>query len=282
MRCASGRRSGSGTAAGFGERSGRLCGADALGRSEAKSVAGALQRPTPASWRRCGAPTQRRDVRHEAHPRGAPDQPAKFVTRVVLKSEIDQFDQDMFNRLRQATTGPGRSIEAVVAYGSWQAFRSEMDATTRGARPDARAAGRDGLLLSWDLLVPDDPDLTDHELLSKLVELRQDRTFAEHLSAFHDYRRRLADRLIDPEAARAEIGRRLDDYNSKLKDRSRLQIARTIVTYVAIAAPLVDLIAPAWAPPAVSRSVWLRNLGRTGRPFRATMTATDLSRSSTT
>lgn len=177
------------------------------------------------------------------------DTPAKYLTRSVISSIIEEADNELIDKIRRLPLRPSTRVETAVAYGSCRAFREDiLPAPNRfadqGTQPENGGRG-DALLLSWDFFVPDDPDLSDIEILSKVVtKLAVDREFNEHRRVFNDLRRRLSASGADPLTARAEIEKRLAAYNRILQSISRLQTARMVLTYAAIAAPLADFLVP--------------------------------------
>jgi hypothetical protein len=175
------------------------------------------------------------------------DTPAKYMTRVVITSIIEEADNELVNNIRRLSLPITTQIETVVAYGSLEAFKIEN--LDRQVSPADRSFGTqnqgDALLLSWDFFVPEDQNLSDIRLLEKLVDkIEKDTEFRDHRRAFNELRRSLSNGRASPQEAMAEIERRLVDYNRLLRSIGQLNTARTVLTYAAIAAPLVDFIAP--------------------------------------
>jgi hypothetical protein len=176
---------------------------------------------------------------------GSPqDMPLKYLTRAVLSSIVEEADSELVGKIRGLPLS--REIESVVAYGSLRSFEEDaFPSSTGSADVKTGTDGNDALLLSWDFFVPEDPDLSDVEVLTRIInKLENDREFAEHRTAFNDLRRRLVKGGVEPLSARAEIQERLTAYNGILRSISRLQTARTVLTYAAIAAPLADFLVP--------------------------------------
>lgn len=177
----------------------------------------------------------------------AQDTPAKYLTRAVISSIVEEADNELVNKIRRLPLLLSTQIETVVAYGSYHAFQEDAYWSNNPAdkETEAEKGSGDALLLSWDFFVPEDPDLSDIEILAKVVrKLEVDQEFNEHRRAFNELRRRLSASGIDPLMARAEIEKRLAAYNRILQSISRLQMARTVLTYAAIAAPLADFLLP--------------------------------------
>ncbi len=175
------------------------------------------------------------------------DSPAKWMTRVVMKNIIDEADEELVQKIRRLSLGIPKHIETAVAYGSLKAFNDENSAQGASSPHESPEGGNpsDVLLLSWDFFVPEDQDLSDIQLLEKLVEkIAKDSEFREHREAFNALRRSLSNGTATPQQAVREIERRLIDYNRILRSIGRLNTARTVLTYAAIAAPLADFIAP--------------------------------------
>jgi hypothetical protein len=219
--------------------------------------------------------------------RNAPrDTPAKYLTRAIIENIIEEADNELVEHIRSLPLRPSTRIEPVVAYGSYSTFEEDTLHSPSGTTNNqAKPKESDALLLSWDFWVPEEPDLSDTEILAKIVtKLNNDRAFAEHRAVFNDLRRRLAAGGVDPLTAKVEIERRLVDYNRILKSTSVLQTARTVLTYAAIAAPLADVIVPflgtgsgvAWGLASQTWSSWAigfgcdrRNYGRDVREIFA-------------
>ena len=179
------------------------------------------------------------------HIRGAPpDTPARVLTRDVLRNELnDAEDEELFKKIRDLPIPPAMKIEAVTAYGSLAQFRQDVDAQTAGGGAP-QAEPRDALLLTWDVFVPEDTDLSDFQLLEKIVKLNENAEFVEHRARFQVLRREMLARKLDPLAAKVEIETRLALYNGILKSITAWQRARRFLTYAAAGVQLIDFVAP--------------------------------------
>lgn len=172
------------------------------------------------------------------------DQPAKYVTRMVLANKLnEQADDDLYRKVRDIVgIDPTAEIEAVVGYGSYQKFREEVPIDETQA-PN-RAVGDTALLISWEFLVPEDSDLTDAELLERAAKLSRKSEFRDSRRQFHEWRRKLIAKGVSVEAALSEMNRCLAVYND-IVDKTRLRSrALTALQVAAVAAPLADLALP--------------------------------------
>ncbi len=174
-----------------------------------------------------------------------PDQPAKHVTRKVLAKKIkdplsEQEDEALYRRIKALDIDPTAEIETVVGYGSYTKFKEEVPVDEKQAPV---APGQDAaFLFRWEFLVPADSDLTDLELLRRAVKLSRKSEFRDSRREFHDWRRKLIDKKVSIEAARAEMDRCLAVYNSIVAEadfRSRVSTALQVLTATAAAADLL-------------------------------------------
>jgi hypothetical protein len=171
------------------------------------------------------------------------DTPAKVITRGSLKNELDAEDEHLVQIIRDLPIPPVTKIEAVTAYSSYAKFRKDVAASAvAGTQGDADP--RDALLLTWDVFIPEDTNLSDVQMLQKIVKLNENPEFVEHRTAFQVFRRELLAKNVDLFAAKLEIEERLAAYNGILKSVSRVRKARTFLTYAAIGVQLMDFVRP--------------------------------------
>src|SRR5207249_4350453 len=110
------------------------------------------------------------------------DQLAHFTSREILVDMSNmKHDTEIFMGL------PPVRVDAVVAYGSYSAFKRENDVGVAAPGP----APQNNLLnlFGWQFLVPKDSKRSDDEILKQAVELANTEEARQHRQAFHRWRR---------------------------------------------------------------------------------------------
>ncbi len=170
------------------------------------------------------------------------DQPSRYLTRSVLVDVLERDDDALYREIKARDIDPAADIEVVVGYGSYEKFKRELSLDIEDKpRPEAAEGS---LVLGWDFLVPEDSDLGDVELLGRAVRLARKDEFRASRREFHAWRRRLAERKVGAEAARAELQRCLKVYGeivAKSELRHRVLTALQVSTIVA---PAADFLVP--------------------------------------
>jgi hypothetical protein len=160
--------------------------------------------------------------------RNDPDSPAFHVTRMILEGLANDLPKEVW-------------AEAVPAYPSYFRFRAEG----RSATPPNVEKGPSAAVFGWKFHVPDDPKLSDLELLREVAALSVDVDFRRKRQAFHDWRRNLKG-VPDKHALEA-----FRTYLAEYTEQTRRLRIRTTVKYgfaiAALAAPIAPLIVPAAA-----------------------------------
>ena len=173
--------------------------------------------------------------------RSFPDTPAKSLSRSMLKSEIDAVDDVITDRIRWLPIAQGFKIETVAAYGSFAPFQQ---AAERPQPVQPYGDPRKTMLLTWDFFVPDDSNLTDLQLLERVVKLNDNAEFVEHRHAFQRLRNELMEQQLTPAQARHEMEERLAAYNGILASVATLKVARSVLTVATTTAPLLEFVHP--------------------------------------
>jgi hypothetical protein len=123
----------------------------------------------------------RRDATGPQAPGVDPDDPGYLMTRMVLADEFGSVkDRALVARIPRID-----EIEAVVAYGSYDAFARE-----RGALTNEPAAGTQPVFtFGWSFLVPDNSQRSDDDLLRAAVELAHADEVSDWRAAVQRWRR---------------------------------------------------------------------------------------------
>lgn len=149
-----------------------------------------------------------------------------------------QKKHDVARRFVALTKAPEVPIEPVVAYGSYWKFQKEQSLQPSDLyTPTERLCPY--AMFGWEFFVPEDTDKSDHELLRKAVKLASRPDLRETRQYFHGWLKQMHDGDVDPETARAQMLKMLQEYRSIVRG-SRL---KTVVRYAAKVAPAVASLA---------------------------------------
>jgi hypothetical protein len=124
-------------------------------------------------------------------------------------------------------------IEPVIAYGSYEQLRSEqasLEAQNWDLSPYYAVFG-------WEFLVPEDPDLTDYELLDEAARLAATPALREKRQAFHGWLAAMQLGGISPEETRDEMLTLLAEYRDILRGSRLTTAARHAAKIFKVAAP---------------------------------------------
>jgi hypothetical protein len=169
-----------------------------------------------------------------------------YVTRLVLKDHANRKrDREFFER------HPDVYVDALAAYPSFDTFRQEIEVETLSTvdQVDEQVAA----IFGWEFFVPDDPTLSDEDLLEEAASLARGKEFRSKRAAFHEWRRELLEHGGDAQTAYADMERMIDSYReetSKARTKTRLLNAFTIAGGAATLA--ASFLFPQSAPQAVS------------------------------
>jgi hypothetical protein len=165
------------------------------------------------------------------------DELAHFTTRALLVDWSSmQNDSLLFMGL------PPVQVDAVAAYGSYQAFTRDHHV----GLVDAGSMPPDNLLnvFGWEFLVPSDPELSDEDLLKKALEIASLEETKSHRRAFHKWRRDVIVSGASPQEASEEMEEIIQDYRSAVR-RSRIPtVAKHAFAVVSAAADIAALAFP--------------------------------------
>ncbi len=181
-----------------------------------------------------------------------PDQPEFHATRLVLEdyARDPETRSDIPNSVW---------VDPMAAYPSYDTFAK--DVTVRVNRKkltsaDTRLAG----LFGWEFVVPEEPKMSDLELLGVAAKLASDASFREKRRAFHDWRRRVIKEGITENTALEEMKTLVDEY----KDVVRKSGLRTRILNGFTIAGIAASIAGSFAVPAVGLVGAFLGVGRLG------------------
>lgn len=145
-----------------------------------------------------------------------PDDPGYLMTRMVLADEFgSRKDQALVARIPRLD-----EVEAVVAYGSYDAFASE-----RGTLADAPASGSQPVFkFSWSFFVPEDSQRSDDDLLRAAVDLAHTDEVARWRAAVQRWRRDSVLRGQSDEQALRDMEALIEEYAHAAR-RRRINVA---------------------------------------------------------
>jgi hypothetical protein len=162
------------------------------------------------------------------------DMLAHTTTRLVLVDWSNlRNDTELFLSL------PPVQVDAVAAYGSYQAFKSDHPMPIT----DTAASGANQLLhvFGWEFLVPTDTERSDVDLLQQAVELAHADEIRRYRRAFHGWRRDVLLRGANPNEAAREMEDAIADYGDavrRAKIKTAVENAFLVTTAVAPVAAL--------------------------------------------
>ena len=139
-----------------------------------------------------------------------PNLPAYHVTRLIL----EDYARDSKNWCELSTDV---WVESMAAYPSYEAFAEDVSVRMGGksaAKKESHLAG----VFGWEFLVPEEPKMSDLDLLRVTAELASDPSFKEKRQAFHDWRRKVANQGITDRAALEEMTRLIHEYNDLVRN----------------------------------------------------------------
>jgi hypothetical protein len=137
---------------------------------------------------------------------------------------------------------PPVEVDAVAAYGSYQAFSkdhhiglAEIDST-----PPTNLLN----VFGWEFLVPNDSELSDEDLLKQALEIASLEETKKHRRSFHEWRRDVILSGRSPQEASEEMEEIIQDYRSAV-DRSKIPtVAKYAFAVVSAAADIAALVFP--------------------------------------
>jgi hypothetical protein len=174
----------------------------------------------------------------------APDQAPYIATSGLISAYIaNQMQNDVARRLLALAKTPGVPIEPVIAYGAYQEFQNEQL-----LQPADSATPPEGLtpyaMFGWEFFVPEDSGKSDHELLRESVRLASRPDFRETRQSFHGWLKQMHDGGVDPETARAEMLKMLEEYRAIVRGSGLNTALRYAAKAAPVLAPLAGLVSP--------------------------------------
>jgi hypothetical protein len=171
------------------------------------------------------------------------EQVAMWTTREILCDDVHGIgsaeDVAYIKKL------PGDYVEAVAAYTSYVALKSDIEINpnqpaaiasaeerSTEAEPTPQLAG----IFGWEIFVPNDPRLDDNELLTKAVKLAKRDELREARLSFHDWRRKQVERGVADKDALADLERRLTAYREATRRTTLRKWSVNAFTLVGIGA----------------------------------------------
>jgi hypothetical protein len=169
-----------------------------------------------------------------------PDQAPYIATAGLISMYIAGAVQNKAaRRLVDLTRKPGVEIDPVIAYGSYQDFQQEQALRPAAASKPPPADISPYALFGWEFFVPEDSEKSDHDLLRAAARLAARPDFQETRQSFHSWLKKMHDGSHDPEDARVEMLRMLEDFRNQVRGSG----IKTAVRYVAKVAPVLAPLA---------------------------------------
>jgi hypothetical protein len=161
-----------------------------------------------------------------------PDRPAFHVTRMIL----EDYARDPENR-RDIPANVW--VDPMAAYPSYNTFAEDVSIRVNPKKPTSTDSCLAGVF-GWEFVVPEDPKLSDIELLRVAAELASDSSFRDKRRAFHDWRRRVIKEGITQKAALEEMSTLVQEYNDVVR---KARVRTTILNGFTVAGVAVSIAA---------------------------------------
>ncbi len=136
---------------------------------------------------------------------------------------------------------PGVPIEPVIAYASYSEFERQQQVrkTDQVVAPDP---ARSYAFFGWEFFVPEDTDKSDFDLLQGACTLAARKDLREHRQSFHYWLKQMHEGSVDPEAARADMLKRLCEYRKIVGGSGWKIVTRYAAKAAPVAGPLLHLL----------------------------------------
>jgi hypothetical protein len=175
-----------------------------------------------------------------------PNQAPYVATAGLIATYVaNELQHKVLQRLVALAKTPGVSIEPVIAYASYGEFQGEQ-AVKRAAEKADQDLALDSAnpygLFGWEFFIPEDADASDCDLLKRACKLAVRQDIREHRQSFHYWLKQMHDGRVDPEAARADMLKRLQEYQKIVAGSGWKTVTRYVAKFAPVSGPLLQLL----------------------------------------
>ena len=162
------------------------------------------------------------------------DEPYMVTRELLTDLANQQIDDELFRRLRATQKArPGSTLEAVMAYSDFDAFRKDVSIDTFRQSGAPTRAPTD--IFGWDFFVPASTkqgDAEDLRLLKTAVTLSRRSEFVEHRAEFYNWLSDISEGKLEREKAVEDMERRIKKYTEMMKKQRWMKLAKRAIKIV--------------------------------------------------
>lgn len=176
------------------------------------------------------------------------DAPYLATAGLISQYVKGTVQNDVARKLIALTKVAGTEIQSVVAYSSYVDFVTQQLLRENGNKDESVESDNGYRMFGWQVDVPEDPGLSDEEMLRKAVGLASRSDLREKRQSFHAQLNQLAEGKVEPAEAVEKMEGLLTEYQAIVRGSG----VKTAVRWVAKALPIVAPLAGLFFGPAVS------------------------------